>query len=187
MSGTTPKATRSRRQPRCGHNDPVSVDRPPPATDPPNRAAAGYRERLSVPWWWLPIGAGLAAIFAGEVHLGIRPLPAVGAYPITAALVLAGLIWLGRTRVTVAAGELRVAGARLPLRYLGEVAALDQASKRRLLGREGDPAAFVLHRGWVPGAVYLRLDDPADPTPYWLISTRHPDRLTEALAAARAG
>jgi hypothetical protein len=25
------------------------------------------------------------------------------------------------------------------------------------------------------------LDDPDDPTPYWLISSRHPDRLLAAL------
>jgi hypothetical protein len=165
----------------------MNAERPAPAAGPPDRTAAGYRERLGVPWWWLPIGAVLAAILAVEVHLGVRGLPIAGAYPITAALVLAGLAWLGRTRVTVAGGEFRVADARLPLRYVGEVAALDQGAKRRLLGREGDPAAFVVHRGWVPGAVYLRLDDPADPTPYWLVSTRRPGQLADALEAARAG
>jgi hypothetical protein len=29
------------------------------------------------------------------------------------------------------------------------------------------------------------LNDPADPTPYWVISSRHPTRLAAALLAAR--
>jgi hypothetical protein len=29
--------------------------------------------------------------------------------------------------------------------------------------------------------VLLVLDDPEDPTPYWLVSTRHPDRVLSAL------
>jgi hypothetical protein len=29
--------------------------------------------------------------------------------------------------------------------------------------------------------VLVVLDDPEDPTPYWLISTRHPERVLAAL------
>jgi hypothetical protein len=31
--------------------------------------------------------------------------------------------------------------------------------------------------------VRVNLDDPNDPTPYWLVSTRQPNRLAEALRA----
>ena len=55
--------------------------------------------------------------------------------------------------------------------------------KRRVLGPHLDPAAFVLHRGWIGPVVRLRQTDPEDPTPYWVFSTRHPDRLVEALRA----
>ena len=34
--------------------------------------------------------------------------------------------------------------------------------------------------------VRVPLTDPADPTPYWLVSTRHPARLVAALDAARS-
>ncbi|WP_416332599.1 DUF3093 family protein [Amycolatopsis echigonensis] len=47
-----------------------------------------------------------------------------------------------------------------------------------------DPAAFVLHRGWVGPAVRFTLTDPADPTPYWLFSTRKPQRVVELLRGA---
>jgi hypothetical protein len=150
--------------------------------DPPE-----YDERLTVPvWWWLP-GAVAAAVLAIEVHLAAPsvPLPAV-VLPV-AALLVGLLLALGRTRVTVRSGELRVAGARLPLRLVSEVAPLDAAGRRVLLGPTGDPAAFVVQRAWARGAVYLRVDDPAGVTPYWLVSTRRPAELASVLQAARLG
>ena len=41
--------------------------------------------------------------------------------------------------------------------------------------------AFVVHRGYIPTMVIVVLDDPMDPTPYWLISTRDPEGLAAAL------
>ena len=38
----------------------------------------------------------------------------------------------------------------------------------------------------VGGAVRVVIDDPDDPTPYWVISTRHPTRLAQAIIGARA-
>ncbi len=37
---------------------------------------------------------------------------------------------------------------------------------------------------WVAGAVQVGVDDPADPTPYWVVSSRDPVRLAEALVSA---
>ena len=31
--------------------------------------------------------------------------------------------------------------------------------------------------------VRIRITDPVDPTPYWLTSTRHPERIVEMLSA----
>ena len=90
----------------------------------------------------------------------------------------------GRTRVAVADGELRVADARLPLEFVGAVDWFPPGEKRRVLGPRLDPAAFVVHRGWVGPVLRVQLTDPADPTPYWLFSTRHPERLAEILRTA---
>ena len=49
------------------------------------------------------------------------------------------------------------------------------------LGRQLDPAAYVVHRAWVGPMVLVVLDDADDPTPYWLVSCRHPDRVLSAL------
>ena len=101
--------------------------------------------------------------------------------PVTAA----GLWWLGRIRVAVTDGELLVDDARLPVRFVADVVALDAAGRREVLGVGADPLAFVVQRPWIGGAVQVVLDDPADPTPFWVVSTRHPVELAAALLAAR--
>ncbi|MGW9267500.1 DUF3093 family protein, partial [Gordonia terrae] len=39
----------------------------------------------------------------------------------------------------------------------------------------------LVHRSWVKTMVLIVLDDPDDPTPYWLVSTRRPAELLAAL------
>nr|WP_284301161.1 DUF3093 family protein [Homoserinibacter gongjuensis] len=44
--------------------------------------------------------------------------------------------------------------------------------------------AWLLIRGWIPDVVRVELDDPQDPTPYWIISSRRADELAAAIAGA---
>ncbi len=144
-------------------------------------AANGYSERLVVAWWIWPCALGTAILMAAEIHLGhdgLRSwLPYATLIPLTAAL----LWWLGRVQVRIAGGELWVDDAHIPLEFLVAAEPLDAAAKQQALGRELHPFAFVVHRPWVRGAVRIVLDDPADPTPYWLVSSRRPDDLASAL------
>ncbi len=140
-----------------------------------------FAERLTVPWWWWPIGAAVATLLAAEVHLGQPGLRAWLPYLLTVPLVLAILVWLGRRRVRVAAGELHVGPAHLPLHHVGRVTVVRTRDKQRVLGPELDPAAFVLHRPWIGPVVRVEVTDPADPTPYWLFSVRRCEQLTELL------
>jgi hypothetical protein len=66
------------------------------------------------------------------------------------------------------------------------VTVLGVAEKRILLGTAAHPYAFVVQRPWIKGAVQVHLDDPNDPTPYWVVSSRRPAALAAALLAARA-
>jgi hypothetical protein len=144
-----------------------------------------WSERLAVPWWLWLAGLGLAAGLATEVYLGAPGRPLWLPYLVVLPLTAAGLWALGRIRVSVAEGELRVDDAHIPVRYIGEVTVLDAAAKRLVLGPHAEPYAFVVQRPWVAGAVQVHLADPADPTPYWVVSSRRPDRLAAALEAAR--
>ena len=148
-------------------------------------ARTGYAERLRLPWWMWLAGAGLSGLLATEVWLGsdgIRAwLPFAMLLPATAA----GLGWLGRIRIAVRDDEFQVDDARLPVRFIVDAVALDAAGRREVLGVGADPLAFVVQRPWVAGAVQVVLADPADPTPYWVVSSRHPVRLAEAILAGR--
>lgn len=142
-----------------------------------------YREALRTPWWWYPVGLGVSTLLAAEFHVSGYPLtdwvPFATLLPLSVVIVW----WLGHSRLTISSDELTIRGAHLPLRYVSGVVALDARTLRRVIGREGDPRAFVSIRPWIGPGVQLQLDDPDDPTPYWVISTRHPERVTALLRA----
>jgi hypothetical protein len=120
-----------------------------------------------------------AILLAAELHMGFPGVPAWVPYAVFIPIAAAWLIWLGRIKVEIADDELWAGQAHLPLRYIEDAEVITHAEKQRALGRELDPAPFVLHRPWVRTAVRLWLDDPDDPTPYWVVSTRHPAKLVE--------
>ncbi len=146
-----------------------------------------YTERLHVPLrWWVQ-----ATMFLATVWLAfVVALPAWLAWAATGALLAAvyGLfVWVGSVRVTVADGQLLAGTARIPLTFVGEVEPLDKDATRRVHGVDADARAFLVTRPYMGRAVKITIDDPADPTPYWLVSTRHPRRLAAAIKGAGVG
>jgi hypothetical protein len=145
---------------------------------------AGYAERLLAPWWLWLLALGGAALLSAEVFLGAPGRPLWLPYVILLPLTAFGLGQASRLRVTVRDGALQVGGKRLDLRQVAQAGVLDAAGKRAALGPRADPLAFVVHRPWLSRAVLVVLDDPDDPTPYWMISSRHPEKLARAIRAA---
>lgn len=147
--------------------------------------SGAYRERLRVrPLWWV-LAAGLVASvwLAYDVPYGPAVSLPVGLGLL--ALAAAGLVLYGKALVAVGPDGFTAGRATLPTWAIGEVSALDAEATRAARGRDADPRAYLLIRGYVPGAVRVEVDDPDDPVPYWLVSTRHPERLATALRAAR--
>jgi hypothetical protein len=143
-----------------------------------------HSERLYVPWWSWPLPLIGGVLLAAEIDMGYPGIGAWLPYVIMMPLVVAIVLSLGRTRVRVTGGdepELWLGDAHLPLRYAGEVEIFDRQDKRKALGPQADPAAFVVHRGWVGPVVRVRVADPGDPTPYWLFSTRKPEAVAALL------
>jgi hypothetical protein len=103
------------------------------------------------------------------------------------AIMVAAFLSYGSARVEVGEGHLRAGRARVPLAYVGTVRALDVAAMRRQAGVDADARAYLLLRPYLKRGVRVELTDPADPTPYWLVSCRRPERLVAAVEAARAG
>ena len=158
---------------------------PEPAgrTATPPRA---YAERLVVPWWSWPPALLVGAVLAAEIWMGVAGLRAWASFAVMLPSTVAIMLWLSRLRVIVTGTEFQVDDARLPLAVVADVVALDADGKREVLGVGAHPLAFVVQRPWIGGAVQVLLNDPADPTPYWVVSTRHPVELATRLLAARA-
>lgn len=126
----------------------------------------------------------MAALLAAEVHMGYPGVRAWLPYLLTMPLTVAVLVRMGSRRVRLSDGELHVGAAHIPVHHLGPVQVIEPADKRRALGPDLDPAAFVQHSGWVKPLVRVELSDPQDPTPYWIFSVR---RATELAALLQAG
>jgi hypothetical protein len=146
-----------------------------------------YRERLVVPWWCWPTALAIAAFIATELAIGAVALRHPATYVVAGALALAGVWALSRITIVVDADHLQVDDARLPRAVIRDVTVIDAAARRDLLGPDADPLAFVITRPWLALGVRVDLDDPDDPTPYWFISSRHPQRLAAALRPDQPG
>ncbi|QMW68425.1 DUF3093 domain-containing protein [Mumia sp. ZJ1417] len=145
-----------------------------------------YREHLSVPAsWWLG-AVGLAFMVWWIFALATPAWVALAAALLAAVAIGFGLVQYGSAAVEVSNVHLRAGSARIPLVHCGEVTVLDAAQTRALHGPQADARAFFLIRPYITTAVRIEVVDPRDPTPYWLIGTRHPHELADALLARRA-
>jgi hypothetical protein len=141
-----------------------------------------YAERLGVPLRWWVQGTMLVATLWLAV---VVALPPAGAWIVTAvALGLMTALFLSfRARVEVVDGTFRAGRAHIAAEHLGAATALDAVETRHLAGPGADARAFLLLRPYLKRAVRVDIVDPADPTPYWLVGTRHPEDLARALSA----
>lgn len=127
------------------------------------------------------IGLFFSVSFTTAVGFVLDPAVSLVGGAVAAALVAAGLVWYGSAAITVDDEGLRVGRYRLEADYLGEVTAHSASATRDRLGRDADRRALLVVRGYIPTSVEVAIADPADPHPYWLISTRRPDELAAAL------
>jgi len=145
-----------------------------------------YRERLVPPLLWWVLGALFALSVFAAVVVAAGSTWALAATAV--ALVGAGaLLAAGAVVITVSDTELAVGRARLELAYVAGCVPLEADAASRRAGPEADARAYLVLRPYVTTAVEVTLDDPDDPVPYWLVSTRHPRELAAALEDARAG
>jgi hypothetical protein len=135
----------------------------------------------------IPILVSLVAVVIAATF-GIAVGAALGwlAGVLSGVVVVGGVVILlarGTGRVAVVGGDLQAGRARLPQWAQGRVVVLDADAARRLRGVDADVSAYLYLKGWVPTAVRVDVVDPADPAPYWYVSTRRPAELAAALSA----
>lgn len=155
---------------------------PPPTPEP----TSYYVERLRVPirWW------AIATMFWASVLLAfLVALPAALAFAFAGglgALNLAAFLGYGGAVVSVVDGTFQAGRARIPVHLLADPVPLDAERTRAVAGVEADARAYLLLRPYLGESVRVRVTDPADPTPYWLVATRHPALLAAELSSAIA-
>ncbi|MCJ7859581.1 DUF3093 domain-containing protein [Corynebacterium kalidii] len=145
-----------------------------------------YRERQRVPMSWWLIGLGLSTLVGFQGQMSREWYWGLGIGLLVLAAVVWALLHLSSNELVVerdADGEtwLRAGEASLPTSVVSRSLAVPPTARSAAMGRQLDPAAFVYHRPWIPSMAMLVLDDPDDPTPYWLVSTNEPEQLLTAL------
>ena len=142
-----------------------------------------YREKLwPSPWLFivtaLVIPASLLVFMPISTLAGI--LTGVGLY-----LGCVLLLILGSPSVQVADGVLTAGRARIDTSLLGEAVAFEGAEATAERGPKLDARAWLLIRGWIAPVVRIPLVDPTDPSPYWLVSSRQPQKMAAAINGSR--
>ena len=138
-----------------------------------------FRERLTVPliWWLLAMLFALSVLLAVGAYLG--PVWGVGT-AVAAMLVATAIFFSASIVISVDPHEIRVGPASIEHAYIASCRALDAEQTRRRAGVEADARAHLVLRPYVKTAVEITLNDQDDPVPYWLVSTRHPQKLAAA-------
>ena len=152
---------------------------------PSDADQAIFSERL-----WPSPGIWTATISFGAA-LGLIPGPIntriAVATGIFGAIGLVILLVLTTPSLTLTDDYLIAGRARVPLDVIGQAEVLDAEQMRQARGITLDARAYLCLRGWLPVGVRVPLDDPEDPTPYWLISSRRPAALAAAISSRTAG
>ena len=102
---------------------------------------------------------------------------------VTLLLTILTLIGIYRSRllIEVKDGKLFVAGAKIEKKFIGQVTALNSAEMKLIRGRDANVLAFTQVRFWVKAGIKVEVNDANDPVPYWLISSKHTEKLVSAI------
>lgn len=143
-----------------------------------------YEERLS-PAWWIWVVAVLLSSLAILVFVPISLDTGITA-SIVMFIVLAILLVVSTPRIQVTSRLLRVGRATIERDHIGRVTGYrgDAATAQRGPSLHG--LAYMCIRGWVDPVVRIQITDERDRTPYWLTSTRHPEKLVQVLGGGMA-
>lgn len=138
-----------------------------------------YRERLwPTPWIYL---ISLLLIPSSILVLAPVSVPAGVATGLLMYVAVAGSLTLTAPVIEVSDGRLRAGRAEAPLDVVGRAVPAIGDAARVERGTGLDARAFLVIRGWIRDAVKVPITDAADPAPYWLVSTRHPNELAAAI------
>jgi hypothetical protein len=124
----------------------------------------------------------LSLILAVVLSVGVV-LSDVALILFTTTLLVITLLFSWNSRLIISAsGELLiVGGAKIERKFIREIIPLNEVKMKYERGAGINPRAFLAIRFWVKGGMKVLLDDPRDPTPYWLVSTKRANEIKTQL------
>ena len=143
-----------------------------------------YSERLwPTPWLFVATLLILPAVALAltPINVTVAIISAILAYLIVGAIML-----LSVPKVAIVDGVFTAGPARIPVTMLGRVDELTDTELRVAIGPGCDARAHLLIRGWIHSGIRVEITDPADPAPYWVLTTRRPAELADAINKARS-
>lgn len=104
-------------------------------------------------------------------------------------LLAAALLWKGGLKITLKQGSksavLQVGKAKIDTAYVKRAEAFTGIEAKMEQGPRLNALSYIQFRPGIQGVVKVALDDPSDPTPYWLFSSRRAFELAELLNKAK--
>ena len=91
------------------------------------------------------------------------------------------LLYFRAPRIVLTQNYLSVARVRISRKLLGDPVEIGKDNIFAERGPKLDPAAHKVFQGSVKTAVKIPIEDPEDPTPYWLVSSRNPNKIVQLL------
>lgn len=139
-----------------------------------------FREVISAPFWLIAFVyfIFLSIVLSIWASLGNTPT-LVTFFVLTIALVV--MYQKSKLVIEFDGNELRVGSARIEMKYIGQCVNLDAPAFKLVRGRNADPAAYLGIRFWLPIGITVEVRDSRDSTPYWLITSKRGQELTELL------
>jgi hypothetical protein len=137
-----------------------------------------YVEKLSpAPWLIAAVGlfvpASLLIFF--PLSLVVGTITGLGLWWGSVAI-----LWVLAPRIVVDESHIRAGRAHIEHRFVSSIEGFRKEQAREQRGVKLDARAWLVLRPWVDPVVKITLSDPDDPTPYWLVSTKNPERLISA-------
>lgn len=139
-----------------------------------------YKEVIRAPLWLIAFVYFLFLSMVVSIWAALGNTPAL----VTFGVLTAWIVFLYfRTALIIRVDEsyLYVGTAKIEHSFIGSTTALSSSELKLIRTRDADPSAYLAIRFWASKAIKVEVHDSRDTTPYWLISSKSPQRLVEAL------
>jgi len=143
-----------------------------------------YSEKLS-PAWWMVVALGLFVPATTLIFLPLS-LPLGASVGIALWLGCTGVLWVFAPTISVDDHYVRAGRAGIEHRFVTSMEIFRGVEATQQRGPKLDARAWLVIRGWVDPVVKITIADDNDPTPYWLVSAKHPEAFVAAFEKKRS-